>query len=187
MTFLELQNKLASLCLDSRSNWIAWWENNKNAINDWLKEVFQKFINTIEWQKLMKTAKTKISLVEWTWNLPTDFYSLAQIEESNWVFLKYLGWYTNSSLDSFVRYWTPYTITFNVQPIQEVYIEYIKNINKLTADIDIPNIPEILHDCIPDFALVEYFKQQRDWNNVSASMQLAEWKMQEKITQLWFN
>ena len=186
-TFLQLQQELQSLTIDDSTDWASWWTKNKKAINKWYKDVFEKYINTFSWAKNMSAWKVDLTITWNTANLPADFRALVETEDSRWVFFKY-NWETIKiwdEMDFKIRYWTPSIIEFNFKPIYPIQIEYIKNISDLSADWDTPAIPLELHDNIPYFALVEYFRQQRDWANISASLQYAEWKMQEKINQLW--
>lgn len=187
MQFLEMQTRFANLHLDSRTEWIVSWNQNKQALNDWYKEVFRKFVDTYTGMVQMKTDKHwPITITEWVGILPNDFYKLSNTEDWEWVFQKVLNWYYHlKEIPYKIIFGTPYKIIFNVTPNNEIYIDYIKNITALIWNTDTPTIPEQLHDSIVDFAIVEYFRQQRDWNNTSASLQYAEWKMQERLNQIW--
>jgi len=44
MDFEALQNKFVKRHLDPRTAWLAWGADNKEALNDWYKEVFNKAI-----------------------------------------------------------------------------------------------------------------------------------------------
>ena len=188
MIFSELQSRFANLTLDTRTEWIAWWTQSKQALNDWYKEVFRKFINTYTGSVLMKIDKYwPLTITDWEATMPNDFYQLAKNEDNEWVFIKVLNWYYALKEIPFKVIFgtTNYKIIFNVSPTQEVYIDYVKKIVDLSANGDIPAIPETLHNSIVDFALVEYFRQQRDWNNVTASLQYAEWKVMERMNEIW--
>lgn len=186
-TFLELQQELQSLTIDDSTDWASWWTKNKKAINKAYKDVFESYINTFSGAKNMSAWKVDLVLNGNIANLPNDFRALVETEDSRWVFFTF-NWQVFNIWDELefkIRYWSPNIIEFNFEPVYQIKIEYIKNISDLVNTWDTPAIPPELHDNIPDFALVEYFRQQRDWNNVSASLQYAEWKMQEKINQLW--
>ena len=186
MDFVTLQTRLTNLTLDDSTNWIAGWTLNKQAINSWYKDVFEKFININTWAKMMATNKTAITVISTEASLPNDFRALLQDEDSEWVYFKNTDtyWPIKDEINFRIQYWSPSKIIFSIPPVYPVYIDYIKKITDLSANWDTPAIPEELHDNIVDFALVEYFRSQRDWNNVSASLQYAEWKMQEKIEQI---
>jgi hypothetical protein len=187
MNFLKLQNELELLTMDTRTERLNWWANNKSAINYWLWEVFEKFVNTYSWQELMRTEKIKLTLTWSTANLPADFRCLAITESSGWVFYYTSNQYVpvNENIIYKIKFWTPYTIQFNSEPKFDIYIDYIKDFTELTLDADIPLLPVQLHQNILDFALVKYFREQRDWGNVWNAMQYAEWKLMESIGQIW--
>ena len=187
MDFQTLQWNLVNLTLDSSTSWASWWTLNKQAINSWYKNVFEKFINTNTGSKMMSTNKTALTVTSTEANLPNDFRALLQTEDSEWIYFKNTDvyWPINDEINFRIQYWSPQKLIFSIPPVYPVYIDYIKKITDLSENWDVPAIPEQLHDNILDFALVEYFRWQRDWANVSASLQYAEWRLQEVIEQIW--
>jgi hypothetical protein len=65
-------------------------------------------------------------------------------------------------------------IIFEIKQDFPVYIEYIQKLTDLTDATDKSVMPSCFDDSIVDYALVEYFRQQRDWGNVSNALQYAE-------------
>jgi hypothetical protein len=185
MNFLELQNKLADLTLDNRTEWKTWWVKNKQMLNEALWIVFNKIIIETDVHNTMKTQKTKMTIVDKKYTLPNDFKTLV------WVYRKVLDNYNLIALDDgvfrlFIE-WNTKKIIFEINITDEFYIEYIKQINVLSNNNDIPSIPSEFHEDIVNYALVEYHRLQRDWDEVSNSLAYAEGKIKEHIDNYWIN
>jgi len=183
MNFLELQTKFAKKHLDTRTTWIAWWDDNKKALNDWYNEVYLKAIQDRSVQQSIKTVKTLVTLTDSVWTLPVDYLQPVK------VYLKSAWRY--SEIDPiedeyrFQRVWWVNKIIFEETPNFPVYIEYIQKLTDMVDDLDEPVLPAEFDRNIINYSLVEYHKNQRDWGEVSNELQYAEWKMQETIDNFW--
>lgn len=183
MDFLGLQNKFTKLNLDNRTFWQEGWDENKEAINDGYKIVYQKAIQDRALQEVLKSEKTLISITGREWDMPSDFlqpvllyfkvwtgYSTIEKEDFNYRYIKTATWYK---------------VIFDTVPSNTIYSEYIPKITLLSDNTDKSRLPSEFEWDITNYALVEYFRQQRDWLNVTNSLQYAEWKMIETIDQFW--
>ncbi len=107
--------------------------------------------------------------------------------------MKSLGHYVTLDRDEF-----PYSVRFdatlkkyvmNVEAdnIQTVYLRYVptSGMGALSANEDVAALPPLLHRSIVDYALVEYFRQNLDWQSVGNALQYAEGKLAERIAQIW--
>lgn len=183
MNFLELQTKLSELTLDNRAEWKPWWVKNKQVLNDAFLVVFNKIIISKDVYNTLKTQKIKMTIVNKEYSLPSDFKTLV------WVYEKVLDAYNlidmdNGNIRLFIN-WSIKKIIFEIKVLNDFYIEYIKKINTLSNNSDIPSIPDDFHEDIVNYALVEYHRQQRDWNEVSNSLAYGEGKIKEHIDNYW--
>jgi len=183
MDFQALQTKFEKLNLDNRSIWLWWGSNNKEAINDWYKQVYQKAIQDRSLQQIMKSAKTLITITSKEWTMPTDFLQPVKL------YFKVSQDYSEIDKEEFpyryIRTWWGYKVIFDQTPNHLVYVEYIPQITELLSNTDKITLPAEFDRDIVNYALVEYFRQQRDWLNVTNSLQYAEWKVLETIDQFW--
>ena len=183
MDFEALQIKFPKKHLDTRATWIVWWNNNKEALNDGYKEVYMKAIQDRNVQEVMKTIKTLITITDKIWTLPVDYLQPVKI------YLKSAGSYVELEKEEFPyrfqRTWWINKIIFNETPNFPIYIEYIQKLTDLSINTDEPVLPSEFDNDIINYALVEYFRNQRDWGNVWNALQYAEWKILETIDNFW--
>ena len=183
MTFIESQTKFKNLHLDSRTTWVAGWDNNKEALNDGYKEVYNKARQDRSLQEILKSAKTLITVTDKVWPMPTDFLQPVK--------LYFKVWTSYSEIDieyfpyRYIRVSGVYKVIFDENPANSVYSEYIPKITNLDLDEDVIVLPDDFDWDIVNYALVEYFRQQRDWGNVWNALQYAEWKVKETVDNFW--
>lgn len=183
MDFLTLQNRLATLHLDTSAEWISGWASNKQAINDAYTLVHKKIITDRSVQQVMKTEKTSVTITDGIWTLPADFFQPVQ------VFVKEWNEFSEIDKDSMdYRFqsisWTK-KIFFNSTINTTIYIDYIQKTTTLVDNTDETITPSEFDNDILNFAMVEYHRNQRDWGEVSNELQYAEWKIQESIDLFW--
>ncbi|NDK09054.1 hypothetical protein EOM39_07500, partial [Candidatus Gracilibacteria bacterium] len=153
----------------------------KSCINKGYKKCYEKAIIDTSVRDLLKTVKTKITLSSGIGTLPVDFFQKVSIYYSD----------TITELSEDIKYKIHYTgigyqIIFDETLLNmDIYIQYIKIPTDMSADTDLPLLPVLFDNNILDFALVEYFKIQRDWGNIANSMQLAEGELQRTIDNFW--
>lgn len=180
MTFGELQQRLDYKTLDTSSEFIWTSTKWKLCINNWYVNAYNKAIQDTTIRNILKTTKTDVIISSKSWTLPNDFYQLVNCYDSNWNEID------TDETPYRIRYssWT-YYILFDLLDNVTIKIEYIKFPTDMVNTTDKPLLPDILHDNILDFALVEYFKMQRDFVWVANSLQIAEVGLMETISQIW--
>ena len=183
MDFEALQNKFVKRHLDDRTDWLAGGTDNKEALNDWYKEVYNKAIQDRSVQEIMKSDKTLLTMSWATASLPADY------KQPVTLYFKWAWTYTEIDREEFpYRYarsgWV-YTIIFEETPTFPVYIEYIAKLTALSANTDESVLPSEFDDDIIRYAMVEYHRAQRDWGEVSNELQYAEWKFWDTIDNFW--
>jgi len=183
MSFLNLQNSLQNSTLDTRTIWLTGWQANKDAINVWYKNVYNLAIQDRTVQEIMKTPRTLITLVNWVGTMPADYKQPVKL------YFKWAGTYTEIDRSNFpyrfILEWWVNKIIFELNPQYAVYIEYIRKIVPLGLDGDIIALPADFDRDIINYALLEYHRLQRDWLEVSNSLQFAEWQIKETIDNFW--
>lgn len=182
MDFQALQNKFAKKHLDWRTEWLAWWTDNLEALNDWYKEAYNKTIQDRSIQQAMKSTKTQVTMSGATWTLPSDLLQPVQLYFKSCSYCEVDdGMYPYR----YIRTSWAYQVIFDETPTMSIYIEYIPQITELSANIDEITLPAEFENDVINYALVEYFRNQRDWGSVSNALQYAEWKIGETIANFW--
>ena len=182
MNFLELQAKFTKKHLDNRTIWASGWADNKEALNDWYKTVYNKAVQDRSIQQIMKSAKTLVTMSWNEWTLPSDFKSPVKLYWKSWTYAEIDD---EVSPYRYQRTSTGNKIIFDETPTNAVYIEYIAKHVEMNADTDEITIPDDFEDDVINYALIEYFRNQRDWGNVWNSLEYAEWKIKETIDNFW--
>lgn len=73
----------------------------------------------------------------------------------------------------------------NIQtPESRLFISYIPVITPLVNDVDTPDLPEELHQCIADFALYEYYRRTRDMPAAADALALAQSILDNKLASI---
>jgi len=184
-----MQNRLQSFILDNRAEWQALWTENKESINTWYKEVYDKIIVDKSLSNLLKKDKVEITINNGIWSLPIDFYQLVNVywKDIAYSYWDINNWYQKLEKEQYkiiIESWVyKIKVLWNIQ--WSLYIDYIPEIQELAKDTDIPNIPSSFHNDIVNYAIIDYHRQQRDWIEVSNSLQYAEWKIWEHIDEYW--
>jgi len=183
MDFQTLQIRFANKHLDNRTEWLSLWTANLEAVNVWYKAVFNLAIQDRSIEEIMKSFKTNLTFTNAIAILPVDFKqpvklyfrssgSFVEVDKAEYPY-RYIR-------DNWVN-----KIQFEINPPFPVQIEYIKIVVDLVNIWDTPVLPTEFDRDIINYALVEYHTLQRDWAEVSNSLQFAEWQLKETIDSFW--
>jgi len=183
MNFQELQIKFAKKHLDTRTDWIAGWDDNMEALNDWYKEVYNNAIQDRNIQEIMKSAKTLITITDKEWVMPNDFLQPVNLYFKEWI--SYFEIDKDEFKYRYIRSWWTYKVIFDIKPNNVIYSEYIPQVTELVDNTDAITLPAEFDWDIINYALIEYHRSNRDWSEVSNELQYAEWKMQRSIDNFW--
>lgn len=69
--------------------------------------------------------------------------------------------------------------------VSKLHFAYVPGIADLSADTDVPeDIPSELHESIADYALVEYFRAQRDNAEAMNALNIAQSYLNDRLSRL---
>lgn len=186
MNFLQLQQELQMLTLDDSTDFAAWGTKNKVCVNRGYEECWLECLNDESVrQYLASSPQVSMMPINKVANLPSDFFRMlrvaitdfsvdSQVEALPEFFDYEVRWNSALSLFQFIlQYQT--NITF--------YYRYIPKRVDMTSDIEFPKLPDILQRNIADYALVHYYRLQKDPVNMSQALQDARFRLSERLEQ----
>ena len=185
MQFIDLQTELAELHLDTTTTWAAGGTLNKKVINKAYERLYNRYKNAERVKRAIFVQKVAVNFTNKTASLPSDFDVVDRVS--------YVDFATSSDFDITDALYFSYRITGEMigartmileDDIDTLYISYVPKRVALSADSDVPNLPEEMHRSIVDYALVEYFRRIRDWVEVKNSDDLAKANLNEYMKAL---
>ena len=185
MTFLQIIQRLTELHMDTSAEWIISQAYPKACVNDAYEYLYDILKNSEKIKRYLSLTKTKVTIVDKEVNLPADFDTIDKIStvdftDDSWVD----GDFTDRYFDFEIR-WAQWSKKLVIQDeYTELWITYVPIRADMTADWDIPKLPNELHKSIADFALVEYYRRIRDNIEASNSLQLANSILSDKLKSL---
>ena len=187
MNFLQLQQELQALTLDDSTAYAAWGATNKVCINRWYEDCFREALSDENVRNYLASyPQSTLTAVGKVAALPTDFERMYQVS--------LIPFKDDSQIDDTFLFWD-YKIVYNawVPTINlkddfstNLYYRYIKKRADLSADLDIPVLPESLHRSIVDYARAYYFETIRDFASYQIYMVNAEARLRDRLEKLIF-
>jgi len=182
-TFLQLQQELAGLHLDTSSAWIAGGANNKQAINDAYEMLWDKLKNSSKIRPYISTQKSAVTITDKIGALPVAFDTVNIVSTEDFASesdLQMNG--ENIQYHDYEVRGLEGAKSIYIQHLHStLYISYIPIITALSADGDKPALPPELHRCIAAFALFEYYRTTRENIEAGNALALANAMMNDKL------
>ena len=188
-TFVQMQVEFADLTLDTTTTWASWWTQNKNCINKAYEYLYDKLKNAQRVKEKIATEKTSVTITSKAGTLPATFDTMYLVstsdfatnsdifnttDENDWMYFNYIVKGTIAGSKTII-------LDDDITPI---YVKFVPKRADLSADSDVPVLPQELHRSIVDFAMVEYFRRIRDDISTSNALMLANQLLNERLKTL---
>ncbi len=185
MNFKNLQDDLQEMTQDDSTAWASWGTSNKKCLNIGYERVFDLIKNSSVMKNYYRNEKVKVTITNKVWTLPVDF--------DTEIVVSWFDFDTNSDIELTQDRIFTYSIYGEdgskkivlEEDTEYIYISYVKLRTDMSLDADVPKFPKEIHRCIVDFALVEYFRRQRDLAEADASLKIATVNLQNILATIW--
>lgn len=186
MNFLQLQEELQAFTLDDSTAFEAGGASNKTCIARGYEDCFLECLNDETVRKTLATyPQSSLTPLAKVSALPADFFRMYRVSTMDFS--------VDSQIDILPEFYdydimfdystSLYQFVVRYQSNIKFYYRYIKKLVPLSDDADIPVLPEILHRNIVDYALIHYYRMQRDSANMTQALQDARFRLAERLEQ----